>query len=214
MPSTVEEIFAAAALKPAGVVPWRTTVPIDGHGVYLISLTADAASTDAALQRCPIDVAAIEQILDARPELTVDGERPSAAVLAERLAGFWLPDEVVLYIGLAGTSLAKRVGQYYLTAIGARNPHAGGWFLKTLSVLPALHVHYAPCADPATAEGRMLEAFRSSVSEQARAGLHDPERPLPFANLEWPPGVYKRHGIKGAKAARTRMTPAARKRPS
>ena len=207
MPSTVEEIFAAGDLKPAGVVHWGTAVPIDAPGVYAVSLTADTSAADAALERCPIDDAAIEEILDARPELTVGGERPSAAVLAERLAAFWLPDEVVLYIGLAGTSLAKRVGQYYLTTLGARSPHAGGWFLKTLSVLPELQVHYAPYADPAAAEGRMLEAFRSSVSEEARAGLHDPERPLPFANLEWPARVYKRHGIKGAKAARARKQP-------
>ena len=212
MPSTVDSIFAAAARKPAGVVPWGTTVPIDAPGVYVIALTADTASTDAALERCPIDAGAIEEILDARPELTVDGEHPSAAALTERLAAFWLPDEVVLYIGLAGTSLAKRVGQYYLTALGARSPHAGGWFLNTLSVLSELHVHYAPSPDPARAEGRMLEAFRSSVSEQARVRLHDPERPLPFANLEWPARVYKRHGIKGAKAARARMTGAPRKR--
>jgi hypothetical protein len=205
VPSTVDSIFAAAGLKPAGVVPWRTGVPIDGPGVYVISLTTDTVSTDGALERCPIDAGAIEEILDIRPELTVDGQRPSAPALAERLAAFWLPDEVVLYIGLAGTSLAKRVGQYYLTALGARSPHAGGWFLKTLAVLPELRVHFASCSDPAKAESEMLEAFCASVSDAARAALYDPERPLPFANLEWPARVYKRHGIKGAKAARRRM---------
>jgi hypothetical protein len=109
-----------------------------------------------------------------------------------------------LSAALLGQCLAKRVGQYYLTALGARSPHAGGWFLETLSVLPDLHVYYASCADPSEAEQRILAAFRSSVSEPSRAALHDPERPLPFANLEWPPGTYKRHGIKGAKAARRR----------
>ena len=207
MPSTVQSIFSAAGLKPAGVVAWGSTLPIDEPGVYVVALTAEAASSDDALARCPIDPGAIDEILKARPELTLDGERPSAEVLAERLAAFWLPDEVVLYIGLAGTSLAKRVGQYYLTALGARSPHAGGWFLKVLSVLPALHVHYAACINPAKAEGEMLESFRSSVSERARAALHDPERPLPFANLEYPPRIYKRHGIKGAKAARARKQP-------
>jgi hypothetical protein len=202
VPSTVDSIFSAAGLARAGVVPWGTTVPIGGPGVYVVALTSETSSTDAAMERCPIDLGAIDEILDARPELTLDGERPSPQALADRLAAFWLPDEVVLYIGLAGTRLAKRLGQYYLTALGARSPHAGGWFLKTLGVLPGLHVHYAACADPANAEGEMLEAFRSSVSEQSRAALYDPERPLPFANLEYPPRVYKRHGIKGAKAAR------------
>lgn len=50
----------------------------------------------------------------------------------------------------------------------------------------------------------MLRAFCAGVSEETRASLHDPERPFPFANLEWPRGVYKRHGIKGAKASRRR----------
>ena len=48
MRSTVDSIFAAAALKPLGVVPWNTTVPIDGPGVYAIAVTADTDSTDAA----------------------------------------------------------------------------------------------------------------------------------------------------------------------
>ena len=72
----------------------------------------------------------------------------------------------------------------------------------------------AGCADPARAEGQMLEAFCSSVSAETHSRLYDPKRPLPFANLEWPPRVYKRHGIKGAKATRARMTAPSRKRSS
>ena len=34
---------------------------------------------------------------------------------AERLAACWLPDETVLYVGRAGTSLQRRVGKYYTT---------------------------------------------------------------------------------------------------
>lgn len=52
----------------------------------------------------------------------------------DRLATFWLPDEVVLYIGLAGASVRKRVRQYYRTPLGDKRPHAGGWWLKTLTV--------------------------------------------------------------------------------
>lgn len=32
-----------------------------------------------------------------------------------------------------------------------------------------------------------------------KAQLVDPDHPFPFANLEWPPGVRKRHGITGAR---------------
>lgn len=111
----------------------------------------------------------------------------------------WLGDEVVVYIGLAGTSLRRRVGDYYKTPLGARPPHAGGWPLKTLSVLDQLRVHFAPCADPDDAEHAMLEAFQNAVSAGSRAALHDPTSPLPFANLEWGPGQRKRHGITGAR---------------
>ena len=48
----------------------------------------------------------------------------------------------------------------------------------------------------------MLAAFAASVSSATRNSLHDPVRVMPFANLEFPPGVRKRHGITGAKAAR------------
>lgn len=164
MPSTVESLFAAANLTPEGVVSWRTPLLKDGPGVDVVALTAETTSTADALPTCPIDSGALERTLDARPELTVDGERPSIAELSDRLASFWLPDEVVLYIGLAGTSLAKRVGQYYVTALGARSPHAGGWFLKTLSVLPELQIHYAGCSDPTEAEDQMIQAFCAGVS--------------------------------------------------
>src|SRR4029077_17470793 len=117
------------------------------------------------------------------PELMVDDQRPSMQELSSRLSSFWLPDEVVLYVGLAGTSMAKGVGQYHVTALGACSPHAGGWFLKTLSVLPNLQVPYGGSSNPCEAEDRMLEAFCAKVPERSRLALHDPEQPLPFANL-------------------------------
>src|SRR5438105_3398685 len=46
--------------------------------------------------------------------------------VAERVSSFWIPDEVVLYVGLAGSSLGRRLARYYATALGARSPHAGG----------------------------------------------------------------------------------------
>jgi hypothetical protein len=45
----------------------------------------------------------------------------------------------------------------------------------------------------------MLEIFCRGVSEQSRIALHDSDHPFPFANLEWPPGVRKRHGIDRAR---------------
>ena len=191
--------LAAADLSPDGGVPWGKRVPEMGPGVYIVALTGDSKARVPTLETCPISAEAVEHLLETRPELRLDGVRPDADELAARVSGFWLPDEVILYIGLAGTSVSKRVGQYYRTPLGARKPHAGGWFLKLLACLDQLTVHFAACDDPATAESMMLRAFCGDVSEETREALVDPGHPFPFANLEWPPGTRKRHGILGAK---------------
>lgn len=108
----------------------------------------------------------------------------------------------MLYIGLAGTSVGRRVSQYYSTRLGARSPHAGGWFLKTLSNLDDLNVHYATAVDPAAAERRLLQAFVDGVDDAGRDELHDPACPYPLANLVGPTRVRKAHGITGARAPR------------
>jgi hypothetical protein len=115
----------------------------------------------------------------------------------------WVPGEPVLYIGLAGTNLAERIGHYYRTPLGARAPHAGGWPLKTLTDLQELYVHWATVDDPAWTELAVLDAFIAGVSEAERAKLVDPHLPLPFANLQRAPGERKQHGIGGARASRT-----------
>ena len=198
MPSTVTDIFAAAGLEPAGVVRWGTPVPDASQGVYVVALTDDVAATAAALAAAPLSWAALEQLLAVRPELQVDRADVDADVLAKRLRSFWLPDEVALYIGLAGQPLRTRVRQYYGTPLGARKPHAGGWWLKTLSVLDELWVHYAPTPDFEDAEKLMLLAFADCVSPRSRAGLHDRERLMPFANLRGFDDRIKVHGITGA----------------
>jgi len=136
--------------------------------------------------------------LDERPELTLDGERPTPQRLTARIRRFWIPDEVILYIGLAGISLSGRVGQYYNTPIGRPRPHAGGYFLKLLSNLGELWVHYAECPNFETAESEMLQRFCARVSPLSIQGLQDPGHPFPFANLERPHGARKAHGLRGA----------------
>jgi hypothetical protein len=199
MPSTVAAVFAAAGLKPEGVVPWGTPISQAASGVYAVSLTGQVDVPAAAALPCPLSSDSLTELLHVRPELRVDGIRPDRDALAQRLAALWLVDEVIAYIGLAGTSLRSRVRAYYTTPLGARRPHAGGWPLKTLSVLDQLFVHYATCSDPGEAEGEMLGAFQAAVSSSARAALHDPELAIPFANLEWAKGQRKRHGITGAR---------------
>ena len=189
MPTTVAQVFDAAGLTPDGVVLWRTPLPEAAHGVYVVALSEQTDSVAAARAECPLSTAAVRQLLDARPELRLDGHRPSTAQLVTRLASCWLADEVAVYIGLAGTSLADRVGAYYKTPLGARRPHAGGWPLKTLGVLDELWVHYAVCDDVDAAEQAMVDAFIARVSPSSRAAACDPGPPLPFANLELPGGA-------------------------
>lgn len=204
MSSTVRSLLAAAKLDSAGVVRWGESVPLDAPGVYVVSLTDEPDSHAEVFADCPLSRTAVRDWLENRPELLLDGKRPTVDALARRVASFWLFDEVVLYIGLAGISVQRRVRQYYVTPLGAARPHAGGHFIRTLENLDELFVHFAAAAAPAAAEYAMLEAFCRSVSSKGKNLLRDPSRPFPFANLEWPRGVRKRHGISGAKGDITR----------
>jgi hypothetical protein len=197
VPSTVAQLLEAADLMPEGAVPWGEPVPESATGVYLVAVTNDAGEITSAPSSPSFDLARFEHLLDVRAELRLDGTRPTAQKLIERLSAFWLPDEVVLYIGLAGQPLRKRVSQYYGTPLGARRPHAGGWWLKTLNT-EALWVHYAGTSDYQAAERAMLRAFANAVSAESRAALADQERATPFANLRDGHNLIKRHGITGA----------------
>lgn len=196
MPTTVAASFASAGLSPDGVVAWGTPVPVGDPGVYVVALTDETDSLDAALADIPLRDEALAALL-ARPNLRVDGLPATRPVLAARLASCWLPDEVIVYIGLSSRPLRKRVYEYYATPLGAGRPHAGGWFAKTLAA--PLYVHYAATPAFADAEQALLDAFATATSTKARAGLHDPPRPIPYANLRWLGHGRKQHGIDGAR---------------
>lgn len=213
MPSTVTDLLRASGLSPEGSVRWGNRVPTDRPGIYVVAIADSPESLEPTLQSAPISSTAIEALLEVRPELRVDQAPPTTADIRKRIAGFWLPDETVLYVGLAGTSLRNRINQYYKTPLGARKPHAGGWFLKLLSNLQSLHVHFAETTDPSGAENAALQRFGSNVTPSTKRGLRDPEHPFPFANLEWPRGVRKNHGITGAKEQRTPRSTTVRSRP-
>jgi hypothetical protein len=201
MPSTVRDVFRAASLEPVEVTAWGCPPKTSAAGVYVVSLARNADALDS-IEHCPISAAAVDGLLALRPDLQVDGQRPAAAALASRLAALWHPPETVVYIGLAGTSLRRRVTDYYRTPLGARAPHAGGWPLKVLEILSQLSVHVAPCDDPDVAERAMVEAFLDAVDDRVAAAMPDPALPLPFGNLRHPAGRSQRHGITGARAPR------------
>jgi hypothetical protein len=205
VPSTVASLLAIAGLESGGRVDWEARVPETRTGVYLVSLTSTGCVADA-LTDCPVSDAALDELLISCPALTLDGERPARAQVAKRISSYWLSDECVLYIGLAGQPLRTRVRQYYKTRIGAAKPHKGGWWLKTLSVLTELHVHYAPTDDFKDAEERMLRAFAAGVSHTTRAALPTGDPVMPFANLRDGDWQRKRHGIRGATSEAARST--------
>jgi hypothetical protein len=136
------------------------------------------------------------------PNPTVDGIAASDQELADRIGAFWIPETPILYVGLAGTSVQKRVGQYYATGIGKRSPHAGGWWLRTLAELENLYVHYAAASDPQKAETHLLSTFAASVPATVKEALHDNERIAPFANIDAQRGLRKKHGLQGVKMSR------------
>ena len=199
MPSTVSELLHSASLKLGGVVWWSTPVPTRMPGVYVVSLSPDPGQNNGVVATAPINWDIVAEWIARVPTLELDGERgPDPGRLARRIGAFWLADENVLYIRKA-TSLRSRVGDYYRTPLGDRRPHAGGHWIKTLSLLNETRVYFAEASDPPDAEARLMKAFIAGVSQIATRQVRDPSRPFPFANLEFPRGNIKNHGLSKSK---------------
>jgi hypothetical protein len=192
--SSAATLLRAVGLVPQGPLTWGSRVPCDGPGVYVIE-------TPEPFARAPLDQATIAGWLARVATLRVDGVRRTGAELADRLGAFWIDGETVVYVGLAGTSVAKRVGQFYRTALGNPRPHAGGHWLKTLAVLDRLHVWWAETDDPDAAEASLFAAF----AERHGGGLV-----LPFANREGVGRARKAHGITGSTLDHEAATPTVR----
>lgn len=200
--TTVEQLFRAAGVDLQGSVPWGAAIPIARPGVYVVSTSADAAK-ESGPETCPVDLEAVRALLQIQPDATVDGTTADIASVDRRLRAMWVPLNTVVYIGLAGTSLQKRICEYYRTKIGARAPHAGGWPIKMLAILNDLTVHYGESGDPQVVDATMIDAFVAGVDDSVRSRLTDPSAPLPFANLMFPSGQRKRHGFGGVQEPRT-----------
>lgn len=198
--ATVRELFQHANVIRSGAVRWGTPVPEGRPGVYVISTSEDPDRRPGPTA-CPLNIAALEELVRARSELTVDGDRAEAVHLAARLRAMWPAGESVVYIGKAGTDTGHRVKQFYDTRIGARAPHAGGWPVKMLET-GLLSIHYGVTSRPDDAEEAMVALFAEAVPFDVRRSLVDPSAPLPFANLEYPAGRRKAHRIGGAKEPR------------
>ena len=195
MPVSVGEVFSYAGLTPTGCFRWGERLPENRPGVYVISATPDNHATSGGIMHLPSSREAYDDLVKVCPDFSIDGQAGTALTFESRLQQFWLPNEPILYIGLAGTSLANRVNQYYSTRIGRRAPHAGGWWLKALRDLPALFVHYPPVDDATAAETVMIRGFAERLPGELVTGLYDQQRMAPFANVKVPGLGDKRHGF-------------------
>jgi hypothetical protein len=134
------------------------------------------------------------------PTLRLDGSRPSAEQLAQRLGEFWVPRQRIIYIGLTTASLAKRLRAYYRTPLGDRKPHAGGHWIRTLGGIEDFDIWWAESDAPGTFEDALLIEFAKLVPETRRARIPGSDVVLlPFANKENTSGTFRKpHGISGA----------------
>lgn len=180
---TVTELFKQIGIDEFQCVRWGCPFDCSSSGIYIVSSCGDP---DAEVPTCRprFDGRAIHKWIDRLPHFTLDGMKPDEETLVQRLRTFWLPRENVLYIGQTGSSLTERVKAYCTTELGARKPHSGGQWLKTLRNIEELFVYIAPADDAKNKERILLNYFRASAGE------------LPFANLTGPCG-RKSHGLKG-----------------
>src|SRR5450432_1232753 len=185
------ELLRSVGLLADGPVRWGNPIRVGGPGVYLVELATP-------LKSAPIDHQLVGHWIERVPSLTLDSARPTAREMAVRLGEFWLPEETVVYIGMTNLSIGGRVGALVKTPLGDRRPHAGGHWLKTLTVLSELRVWWAPTSAPEEYEDALLSAFAQAVSPAARAALRDSSVVLPFANLQSATDERKQHGIRGS----------------
>jgi transcription elongation factor GreA len=184
------DLVRTVGLLPDGPVRWGSPARSARPGVYLVELPAP-------LPRAPVDLSPVGSWIDRVPTLQLDGHRPAGKELAQRLAGFWLPDQIVLYVGSTAGSLGRRIQEMVDTPLGDAAPHPDGGWLKTLHGLDQARVWWAETSAPEEYADAILAAFADAVDPAVVANLHDPTVVVPFANMATPTGLQKDHGITG-----------------
>ena len=184
-------LLRATGLLADGPVPWGRPVPAVGSGVFLVELPAPLTSA-------PLELTRVGKWIERVESLRLDGGRPTSRALAARLAAFWLPSQVVLYVGATPTSIANRVRALRETPLGERRPHSGGHWLQALSGLERARIWWAATDAVEEYEDALLTAFGEGVPAAERSALPDTEVVLPFANLRTPTGARKQTGLTGS----------------
>lgn len=219
MPTSVTGLFRAVGLATRGPlrfgdVPAKETEELACAGVYVLSRSPDPHMAAMGCSGPPlIALTAVEMWLETCPKLSIDGRDATSEQLAARLAGFWPPEEPVVYIGKADCSIYQRLSAIRSHKIGTPNPHRGGQWLKALADLDSLAVFWSLVESgvpPGEVERKMLRCFVSNVACETRDKLHDPKCPIPWANLEYftesRQRIRKDHGLSNHVRPRARRT--------
>ena len=193
-------LLGKVGLLPDGPVVWGRPVPARSPGVFVVELAAP-------LPRAPIELTRVGKWIERVPMLTLDGERPTSRALAARLSAFWLPSQVVLYVGSTTTSVGGRIAAQQKTVLGDRRPNSGGHWLHTFQPAVAMRVWWADTDAPEEYEDALLGAFAAGVPADDVAALHDGAVVLPFANQRRPTGERRSHGLAGSLLADPREAP-------
>ncbi|HEY5487012.1 MAG TPA: transcription elongation factor GreA [Candidatus Limnocylindrales bacterium] len=170
------DLLRTVGLAREGPVLWGHPLAASGPGVFVVELPAPQPKVS-------IDPAAIREWLDRAPELRLDGQRPTVAELQSRLASFWLPSQVILYIGSSQKSVSARLLGMFKTPLGERRPQSAGYWLKTLRDLPKARIWWSATADPELYEDSLFDEFVKAAGA------------LPFAVLAATSRHRPEHGL-------------------
>ncbi len=188
---TAARLLRDVGLMPDGPMPWGRPVPARGPGVFVVELPGPLATA-------PIELTRVGKWIERVPSLTLDGLRPSSRALAARLATFWLPSQVVLYVGATTASVGGRIAALQQTELGDRRPHAGGHWLHTLRVLPTTRLWWASTDAVEEYEDALLSAFAAGVPSSEIEAYEPDAVVLPFAVLRRPTGERRTTGLAGS----------------
>ena len=196
MAVTVEEIFNKVGIKEFDTLKWgeikKHSIP-NKPGIYVIALPHEK-------QELEVDKKVIEDWMKKSENLSVGGEADTPSALIKELKSHWKPNATILYIGQTSTSvkgLKKRLIDFYRHKPGNSGSHSGGYWIKLLSDLDNLHVHYAACDNSYEKEFKMLMYFAMKLAKkESILDIEGLGKYLPFANLT--ADIDKEHRIKGA----------------
>lgn len=201
MPTTVNDLIEHFNLPKSKCVKWNEKISSQEEGVYIVSTSQDPNLNNGIHNTIPVSKQIIQKWISKMNGFELDKEVTfDTSKIIQRLSEFWLSDENILYIGKApirksNKGIGNRVNEYYRTDYGERSPHAGGHWIKSLTILDNVFVHYILCDNSSNVENQLLNYFIQNVSNTSKEQLRDKELTLPFANLELTKGRIKKHGL-------------------